>query len=193
MVACSRFIGGSPPWTGIVSAGVTRGALAKGWISGPRYMSMLHGKQTADAGNAAIAIATAKIISPTRIVLQRGRITASENLPALFLYDNHPDHTRLLVRKAKVAIGARHCERVAVVAAGRDEAGVERHRTLWHRGVHGVLRIGGAGRDGMHCRAIVNTSNGIADLYRDFLGRIERPLVSHLDHDGIAGRLGRIG
>src|ERR1700678_3044149 len=70
-------------------------------------MSILHGKQPAGAGNAATAIATASINSPTRIVLASGPITFT-NLPALLLDDNHPDHTRLLMRKAKVAIGAGH-------------------------------------------------------------------------------------
>src|SRR5271169_378746 len=155
-------------------------------------MSMLHGKQPAGAGHAATAIATASINSPTRIVLASGPITFM-SLPALLLDDNHPDHTRLLMRKAKVAIGARHGESVTVVAAGRDEARVERHRALRHRGVFGVLRNGGVGRDRMHRRAAVNPLHGIADSYRDFGRRVERLLVGHLDHDRIARGLGWIG
>src|SRR5260370_40103539 len=112
-------------------------------------MSILHGKQIADAGHPAIASATASINRAARFVLADAPITFLKNLRALFFDDNHPDHTRLLIRKAKVAIGTRHREFVAVVAARRDEAGVERHRALRHRSVLAVLSICGAGTDRM--------------------------------------------
>jgi hypothetical protein len=85
-------------------------------------MSILHGKQIAGAGLLAIVIATASIIPPTRIVPPCRIVTVPEKLLALLLNDNHPDHTRLLMRKAKVAIGAGHRKGVAEVAAGRNEA-----------------------------------------------------------------------
>src|ERR1700730_46278 len=155
-------------------------------------MSMLQGKQMPGTGDTAIAIATASINAVTRIVLAIGPITFSK-LPSLLLYDNHSDHTRLFMRKAKVAVGARHRERVAVIAAPRDEARVQRRRAFWHRSILGGLGGGRADRAVMRRRAVVNPFHGVADFYRDFFGRVERLLVSHLDHDRTIGCLRGIG
>src|SRR5271168_1516448 len=153
-------------------------------------MSILHGKQVAGTGRAAIAVATASINPPTRIVLASGPITLLKISRLLLLYNNHPDHTRLLMRKAKVTIGARHGESVAVIAARWDEAGVKRDRALRHRSVLAVLSVGSVGRDRMDGLAAVHPLHGVADFNRDFCGRVERLRVGHLDHDWIAGRLG---
>src|SRR6267378_6111569 len=105
-------------------------------------MSMLQGKQSADDEIATMA-ASAIIPTAIRVVGLESDLVMRIKLGVcdLFLYDNNTDHTRLLMRKAKVAIGAGHREGVAVIAAGRNESRIETHRAFGHRGVLGVLRI----------------------------------------------------
>ena len=98
-----------------------------------------------------------------------------ENLlsSSLLLYDNHPDHTRLLMRKAKVSISARHRECVAVVAAGRDEARVKGLAPLGIEVSLGFWALAAVVETSCTVWPLVHPLHGFADFYRDVFGRVE--------------------